>query len=453
MQVTATVRTHAGGEGSRVETREFSALASGLALLVQWLLGLRVSGAVMEATGVYWEKVYDILSDAGLDVMVVNAQHVKQIKGRKTDIADSLRLSRICQFGLGSPSLVLPKSFRDLRGLSRYRRTLIEQRARTQLRIQKVLDRGGVRIGGVLSRITHGVNGRRILEGIIAGEACEDILGGLSWHVRKKLDLLGDALSVELDAHSRWILGDLLTRFDSDTVRIEAADRQMEAALAPYEAQVRLLETLPGVSRESAMAILVELGPDMSVFASARHCAAWTGICPGNNESAGKRRSGRIRRGNPVLRAILVECAHAAVSGRALARAPQVTFPAPPLKFRTSGFPGYGFKHQAPQWSSVRCLPRHPPRLRLTQPCPWQIPAFAPPFGSTAPPFALDGILGRRRALCPAMTCHLRHLGPEALAPDGLCCPAHHRLIGLIRQSGGLRTISRIPVIGAVLDI
>ena len=173
-----------------------------------------------------------------------------------------------------------------------------------------------MRIGGVLSRITHGVNGRRILEGIIAGEACADTLGGLSWHVRKKLGLLGDALSFELDMQARWILGDLLDRFDSDTARIEAANRRMEAALAPYEAQVRLLETLPGVSRDSAMAILVELGPDMSVFASARHCAAWTGICPGNNESAGKRRSGRIRRGNPILRAILVACAHAAVRTR-----------------------------------------------------------------------------------------------------------------------------------------
>ena len=316
MQVTATVRTHAGGEAPVVETREFSALASGLFLLVQWLLGLRVSGAVMEATGVYWEKVYDILSDAGLDVMVVNAQHVKQIKGRKTDIADSVWLSRICQFGLASPSLVLPKFFRDLRGLSRYRRALIEQRARSQLRIQKVLDRGGVRIGGILSRVTHSVNGRRIIEGIIAGGAREDILGGLSWHVRKKLGRLGDALSFELDMQSLWILSDLLAQFDSDTARIEAANRRMEAALAPYMEQVQLLETLPGVSRESAMAILVELGPDMSVFASARHCAAWAGICPGNNESAGKRRSGRIRRGNPILRAILVECAHAAVRTR-----------------------------------------------------------------------------------------------------------------------------------------
>ena len=138
-----------------------------------------------------------------------------------------------------------------------------------------------MRIGGVLSRITHSVNGRRILEGIIAGEACEDILGGLSWHVRKKLGLLGDALSFELDMQARWILSDLLARFDSDTARIEAANRRMEAALAPYEAQVRLLETLPGVSRESAMAILVELGPDMAVFASARHCAAWSGDLSG----------------------------------------------------------------------------------------------------------------------------------------------------------------------------
>ena len=217
MQVTATVRTHAGREAPVVETREFSALASGLFLLVQWLPGLRVSGAVMEATGVYWEKVYDILSHAGLDVMVVNAQHVKQIKGRKTDIADSVWLSRICQFGLASPSLVLPKFFRDLRGLSRYRRALIEQRARSQLRIQKVLDRGGVRIGGILRRVIHSVNSRRIIEGIIAGGAREDILGGLSWHVRKKLGHLGDAPSFELDMQSRWILRDLLAQFDSDT--------------------------------------------------------------------------------------------------------------------------------------------------------------------------------------------------------------------------------------------
>ena len=316
MQVTATVRDCSQAAASHVETREFSALASGLALLVQWLLSLRVTGAVMEATGIYWEKVYDVLSDVGLDVKVVHAQHVKQIKGRKTDIADSIWLSRICQFGLASPSLVLPKTFRDLRGLSRYRRKLIEQRAQKQVRMQKVLDRNGIRIGGILSRVTHSVNGRHMIEGLIAGASRETILSGLSWHVRKKLRALGDALSFELDMHSQWILGHLLQQFDDDTHGIAAAEQHIEAALAPFEDLIRLLETIPGVSRESAMAILIELGPDMSAFPSARHCAAWAGICPGNNESAGKRRSGRTRRGNPTLRAILIECAHAAVRTR-----------------------------------------------------------------------------------------------------------------------------------------
>ena len=237
-------------------------------------------------------------------------------KHRKTDIADSVWLSRICQFGLANPSLVLPKTFRDLRGLSRYRRTLIEQRAQKQVRIQKVLDRNGIRIGGILSRITHSVNGRRMIEGLVAGASPETILSGLSWHVRKKLGALGDALSFDLDAHSKWILGDLLQQFDNDTDRIKAAEQRIEAALAPFEGRIRLLETLPGVSRESAMAILIELGPDMSVFPSARHCAAWAGICPDNNESVGKRRSGRMRRGNPTLRAVLIECADAAIRTR-----------------------------------------------------------------------------------------------------------------------------------------
>ena len=313
MQITATVRTWTGATEPRIETQVFSALASGLVLLTQWLVGLRVTGAVMEATGIYWEKVYDLLSEAGLDVKVVNAQHVKQLKGRKTDVADSIWLSRICQFEMASPSLILPKLFRDLRGLNRYRRTLIEQRAQTQVRMQKVLDRNGVRVGGVLTRVAHGVNGRRILDGIVAGEARETILSAMTRHVRKKLQTIGDALSFELDEHSRWVLSDLLQQFDLDSDRIDKAARRIEEALSPFELLIRLLETIPGVSRESAMAILIELGPDMSVFPSARHCAAWAGLCPGNNESAGKRRSGRTRRGNPTLRAILIECAHAAI--------------------------------------------------------------------------------------------------------------------------------------------
>ena len=156
--------------------------------------------------------------------MVVPAQCVRQIKGRKTDIAGSVWLSRSCQFGLASPSLIPLKTFRDLRGLGRYRRRLIEQRVQKQLRIQKVLDRNGIRIGGILSGVTHGVSGRRTLDGIIAGKSRETILSGLGRHIRKKLDALGDALNFELDADSQWILGDLLQQFDHETVRIAAAE-------------------------------------------------------------------------------------------------------------------------------------------------------------------------------------------------------------------------------------
>ena len=316
MKITASVRTCSADHEVSSETKEFGALASGLADLVAWLKERDVTGAVMEATGVYWETVYDAVCEAGIETHVVNAQHVKQLKGRKSDVADSLWLARICQYGLACPSLVLPKAFRDLRGLSRYRRSVVEQRAQIQLRIQKVLDRNGIRIGGILSRAVTGMNGRRIIEGLIAGETRETILSLLSYHVRRRLNELGDALSVELDEHSRWIVADLLEQFDAATARIDRIDARIAESLTEYEAIIQLLETVPGINRVSAMAILIELGPAMSVFPSARHCAAWAGICPGNNESAGKRRSGRLRRGNATLRAVLVECAHAAVRTR-----------------------------------------------------------------------------------------------------------------------------------------
>ena len=317
MQITATVRAGSQAGAAHVETREFSALASGLALLVQWLLSLRVTGAVMEATGIYWEKVYDVLSDAGLDVMVVHAQHVKQIKGSKTDIADSIWLSRSCQFGLASPSLVLPKTFRDLRGLSRYRRKLIEQRAQKQVRMQKVLDRNGIRIGGILSRVTHGVNGRHLIEGLVAGASRETILSGAELACPQEAPR--SRRCAELRTRHAQPMDPEASSCSSSTTTPTRSRPPSSASKRPWPRSrtlIRLLETIPGVSRESAMAILIELGPDMSAFPSARHCAAWAGICPGNNESAGKRRSGTTRRGNPTLRAILIECAHAAVRTR-----------------------------------------------------------------------------------------------------------------------------------------
>ena len=311
MQITATVRLARPGGEAETHTRSFSALPSGLGELTRWLLDHQVSAAVMEATGVYWEVVFDALDSAGITPILVHAQHVKQLKGRKTDIADSVWLARICQFGLCTPSFVPPPAFRDLRKVSRQRRKVVSLRATLRTRTHHILDSAGLRVGGVLSDL-FGANGRRILDGLAAGHSRADILAALSRHVRPRLAELCDALSAQLAPHARFILQDQLAAFKQARARLSTYDAFIQDRLAPYRNQIDLLTTLPGIDRDSACAILIELGPDIQVFPSHRHCAAWAGLCPGNNESAGKKRTGTTRKGNTVLRSILVECAHGA---------------------------------------------------------------------------------------------------------------------------------------------
>ena len=311
MQITASVRLARPGMEAELHTRTFSALPAGLDELVRWLLEHRVSAAVMEATGVYWEVVFEALESAGIEPLLVHAQHVKQLKGRKTDIADSVWLARICQFGLCRPSFVPPADFRALRKVSRQRHKVVRLRATLRTRIQQVLDGAGLRVGGILSDLL-GVNGRRILDGLVAGQAPEDILATLSGHVRVHRDALGDALNAPLRPQARFVLEDQLAAFENAAARIADYDAVIRDHLAPYQPQIDLLMTLPGIDQSSAGAILIELGPDIRVFPSARHCAAWAGLAPGNNESAGKRRHGNTRKGNPHLRTLLVECAHGA---------------------------------------------------------------------------------------------------------------------------------------------
>ena len=312
MQITASVRTCAPGGGvPQVETRTFEALASGLDAMVAWLRERGVDAAVMEGTGVYWLAPFQALEAAGIPATLVNARQVKQLKGRKSDVADSVWLARVCQFGLATPSHVPPKAFRELRVLTRYRRTLIGQRSRVRNRVQKVLDRSGVRVGGVLSDV-FGTNGRRILHGLAQGLDHDAILASLSHHVAHKLERLGDALRLSLSPVERLILCDLLREHDTVLGRIAALDRDIDSGLEPWRERIRLLQTIPGIDRPSASAILVEVGPDLDAFGNAERLAAWAGVCPGNDRSAGKRRSGRARMGNKALRAVLVECAHAA---------------------------------------------------------------------------------------------------------------------------------------------
>ena len=316
LEITATVRLCGapGGEPT-CETRRFSALASGLKKLVDWLTGHRVEAAAMEATGVLWQAPWRALDAAGIDVQLLNAQHVKQLRGRKTDVEDSRWLARVCQFGLGRPGFVPSEAFRDLRSLSRHRRGLVARRSRIRNQAQKILDRSGVRIGGVLSDV-FGMNGRRILDGLLARRDPADIIASLSRHVRHALEQLGDALSLALNDTDRRLLADLLREHDDLDRRVETFDRFIDEALEPCAEQCRLLETIPGVDHTSACALLSEIGPDMGVFGDARRLAAWAGLCPGNSESAGKRRSGRTRRGSRTVRAVLVECAHGAARTR-----------------------------------------------------------------------------------------------------------------------------------------
>ena len=316
MQITASIRIcPADGGEPLVETRTFEALPSGIDEMIGWLLDSEVEAAVMEGTGIYWLAPFEALEAAGIEAKLVNAQQVKQLKGRKTDVADSVWLARVCQFGLACPSYVPPAAFREARVLTRYRRTLVGQRSQVRNRVQKILDRRGVRIGGVISDV-FGMNGRRILDGLVEGLDRDAILASLSRHVQHKLERLGDALRLSLSAVDSMLLRDLLLDHDALEDRIGALDREIESTLETWKDRIVLLMTIPGIDRASACAILAEIGPDLDVFGSSEHLAAWSGLCPGNGESAGKRRKVKTRRGSKTLRAVLVECAHGAARTR-----------------------------------------------------------------------------------------------------------------------------------------
>ena len=316
MEITATVRLCVNAGEPVCETRRFDAHAGGLAGLSAWLRAHRVGAAAMEATGVYWEAPWDALTEAGVEVQLLHAQQVKQLRGRKTDIEDSRWLARVCQFGLGTPSFVPARELRELRALSRYRRTLVGQRSRVRNRVGKVVDRSGARVGGVITDI-FGVNGRRILDGLVQRVDRQTILDSLSGHVRRKLDRLDDALRMSLRDADRIILEDLLVEHDDLDRRLAVLDRRLHEGMVDHADRRRLLETIPGVDRVSAIAILVEASPDpVAVFGSAKHLAAWAGVCPGNHESAGKRQGARTRPGAKHLRTVLIGCAHGAARTR-----------------------------------------------------------------------------------------------------------------------------------------
>lgn len=309
--VTACVRTP-GEDGDRhEEIRTFRATTQGLLTLRDWLASNQVSLVAMESTGVYWKPVWYLLED-DFECWLVNAQHIKNVPGRKTDVADSAWICQLAEHGLIRASFVPPQEIRELRDLTRYRKVLIQERTREVQRLHKVLEDAGVKLSSVASHVL-GVSGRLMIEALISGTTDPDVLAELAKGVlRNKMAQLREALEGRFRAHHALIAGQMLSHIDYLDDAIAALTAEIERLIDPFAHKVELLDTIPGIDKRLAQVLIAEIGPDMSRFPSSAHLASWAGMCPGNNESGGKHRSGKTRKGPKWLREALVEAAHAA---------------------------------------------------------------------------------------------------------------------------------------------
>jgi transposase len=309
--VVATVLVGAAHERTKKETRTFRTVTRELLALREWFLGKGVTHVALEGTGIYWRPVYELLEDA-FDMILGNAQHIKNVPGRKTDVKDSEWLADLTRHGLIAKSFVPPKPLRRLRELLRYRRKLMESRTAERNRLLKLLETANIKLASVVTDV-FGVSGRLMLRALIDGDRPPAAIATLAKGVlRKKVGELEQALEGRLDEHHRFLLELQLRRLDQVDADLTTLDAHIDEALAPYQEQCHALQQIPGVSRVVGAVIVAELGTDMTVFRSAQHAAAWAGVCPGNNESAGKRKRAGARKGNVHLRTALVEAAVAA---------------------------------------------------------------------------------------------------------------------------------------------
>lgn len=310
--VMACARTPDGSGGRREEVSEFRTTTSQLLLLADWLIERQVTLVGMEATGVYWKPVYWVLEDAVATVWVINARHMRNVPGRKTDVADAQWGAQLIEHGLVRPSFVPERATREQRDLTRYRKSVIEERGRETQRLHKVLEDAGVKLSSVASSVLT-KSGREMIDALIAGQRDPAVLAEMAkGRMRSKIPELQDALAGRFNEHHALLCRAMLARVDqADATIAELTDRIVELQ-HPHEAAVALLVGIPGVSYRTAQVILAEIGTDMSRFPTAGHLASWAGMCPGNNESAGKRVSGRTRHGDKWLRIALVEAGQAA---------------------------------------------------------------------------------------------------------------------------------------------
>jgi len=288
----------------------FSTMTADLLALDDWLRELGIEQIALESTGVYWRPVFNLLEE-GRTIVLVNAQHMHTVPGRKTDVKDSEWIADLLRHGLLAPSFIPPKPIRELRELTRYRKTLVAERADLVNRVQKVLETANVKLAAVATDVL-GKSGRAMLEAIVAGEADAATLAELArGRLRAKLPALRQALEGRVEAHHRFLLARLLEHIDFLEAALQTVQEEIDRRLAPYTEAVERLQTIPGVGPQAAATIVAEIGLDMSRFPSAKHLTSWAGLCPGNKESGGKRLSGKTRKGDVWLRAVLLEVAWA----------------------------------------------------------------------------------------------------------------------------------------------
>ena len=309
--VVACVLISQPGRPVHKEIRTFETMTGDLLELADWLTSHGVTHVAMESTGVYWKPVWNLLEDS-FTLLLVNAQHVKAVPGRKTDVKDAEWLADLLRHGLLRGSFVPDRPQRELRELTRYRTSLVRERATVINRIQKTLEGANIKLASVATDIL-GKSGRQMLEALILGSTeASDLAQLAKGRLRDKLPQLERALAGRFGPHQRFLLAEQLALVDALEASIERVSAEIAERLRPFEEAIERLQTIPGVGRRVAEILLSEIGVDLGRFATAAHLASWAGLCPGQHESAGKRSSGRTRRGNPYLRAALVEAAHAA---------------------------------------------------------------------------------------------------------------------------------------------
>jgi transposase len=315
--VVATVRSPGKRKGSRSsETRTFSTTQRGLGELSDWLRCASVELVAMEATGIYWKPVFAALEES-LTCWLLNAAHMHNVPGRKTDVADSVWIAQLVEHGLVRPSFVPPREMRELRDLTRSRAAVVQERGRMIQRLEKVMQDAGIKLTSVASQ-AYSKTARAVLEALVAGEGDPRVLASLAkGRLRSKRELLEEALAHRFrPEHHGVLVRRLLDHVDSLDAAVTDLDAELARRLAPHAAQLALVCTIPGVGGKVAQSLAAEIGFDMSIFPTAGHLASWAGICPGNNSSGGKQRSGRTRPGCKWLKTALTEAAWGAARSK-----------------------------------------------------------------------------------------------------------------------------------------